>query len=108
MRNWLAHADSHLEGKISTLHADCWSFPLVEFNLSADVMSLNVRFRAVHRLSEILNLTAVGRHRHGPAAASWDRGGRSFHQPGPLTGWSRQKARRINVDVLSHLLVRHP
>jgi hypothetical protein len=45
--------------------------PPAEFNLSADVMSLKVRFRAVHVLSKILNLTAQERHRHGPAAASW-------------------------------------
>ena len=57
--------------------------PLAEFNLSADVMSLNVRFRAVHTLSEILNMrlpsSAIDMV---PPLLPGDCGARSFHQPG--------------------------
>jgi hypothetical protein len=82
--------------------------PLAEFNLSADVMSPNVRFHAVHMLSEILNLTAQQRHRHGPAAASWGLRRPVLSTAGPVDRLITVEGAPDNVDVLSHLLVRHP
>ena len=60
--------------------------PLAKFNLSGAVMSLNVRFRAVHILSEILNLTPRSAIDMVLPLLPGDCGARSFHQPGPLTG----------------------